>query len=138
MGHLFELAADIGSDFELAKVMLAANRHIDQSNATDQLFGAYLELASHIGSDFEMKKVYADLLKHELAEPHLKQMIASAARHIGSDFELATLLLSISQQRHINADLKARIKAAARTIELKFIGILIRVKKVIIYYPYDG
>ena len=116
MGHLFELAADIGSDFELAKVMLAANRHIDQSNATDQLFSAYLQLASHIGSDFEMKKVYADLLKHELAEHHLRQMIDSAAEHIGSDFELATLLLSITEQRHINAELKARIKAAARTI----------------------
>ena len=118
--NLFKLATHIGSDFELAKVMLAANQHLSQKDLSTAVFSAYLDLAAEIGSDFEMKKVYADLLRYDVPAAHLEQMIDAASEHIGSDFELASLLLSITKQPTINDRLKERIKVAAQTIGSQF------------------
>ena len=96
---LAQAGREIDSDFELASLLIASERLVD-NEATRK---AWLQAARTIGSDFEMRRVLsAPLERGEMPAP-LLAILLDAASAIDSDFELASLLVDVARTQRLDA-----------------------------------
>nr|WP_255589795.1 M56 family metallopeptidase [Marinicella sp. NBU2979] len=97
LSQAMTLAADIGSDFELAHVLSAmvATQEIESEGQWLDFFAA----TGSIGSDFEMAKTMLNVLPQLPPSTAINQAYFTAAESIGSDFEMAKVLIAYLDQR---------------------------------------
>lgn len=110
---LFGAAATIRSDFELAELLIAAQRRgLVDSLSADAYFTAVRELAS----DYEHRRTLSALLAQREMPGNVLAGVLTSAAAIDSDFELATLLVEFARRVPVRGDLRERYLVATRTI----------------------
>jgi hypothetical protein len=107
----------IGSDFELARVLVAFAAAIPIDEA---LAPAYVEATGAIGSDFEHARVLAALMTAERPTPAAVKVVLISAPRIRSDFEKARVLGTLAQKKGLGADAVLGIVRAATAIGSDF------------------
>ncbi len=92
-----QLAAEIGSDFELSSVLskLVKTQELD----SEDLWLDYFASTESIGSDFEMAKTMLNVLPQLPSSEAINQAYFVAAESIGSDFEMAKVLMAYLERK---------------------------------------
>lgn len=91
---LAQAGREIDSDFELASLLISADRFLTLDDATRK---AYLEAARTIESDFEMRRVFSSALKKGPMPPAALMALLDGSLSIDSDFEQASLLVDVAK-----------------------------------------
>jgi|KBSSwiStaDraftv2_1062776.scaffolds.fasta_scaffold27827_3 hypothetical protein len=88
---------EIGSDFELARVLTAAVEALPLDQA---LAPAFLDAANAIGSDYQHTRVLLALLARQQT-PVAVEVALDSSSHIGSDYQHARILGQVAQQKDL-------------------------------------
>lgn len=97
---LFDSAARIESDFELATLLIKVGKH---QTLTSGAADAYAAASTTIDSDFELRRALTPLISQGPALSATTQRILfGAASGIQSDFELATLLIELLERHRLD------------------------------------
>ncbi len=110
LAALLEAAQTIGSDFELAELLV---KLASQCWEGPRPFFAAVDT---IGSDFEQRRVLAAVVEKSTLDPEMTSQILRLSLSIGSDFELAELLVQLCGAFVIDGDLRPPFMEAAETI----------------------
>ena len=94
---LRESATEIDSDYELARVLMAAPESVTIDEA---LAPAFLDATNAIGSDYEHARVLLRLLAKQQTAVAVTVVIASSS-HIRSDYEQARVLSQVTEQKDL-------------------------------------
>jgi hypothetical protein len=95
---LSQAGREIDSDFELASLLIGAERLVTRGEARK----AYLGAARTIESDFEMRRVFASAIRNgQLSAAAVSEMLDAGAA-IDSDFEAASLLVQVAKARMLD------------------------------------
>jgi beta-lactamase regulating signal transducer with metallopeptidase domain len=113
---LAQAGREIDSDFELASLLISADRLLTLDDATRK---AYLEAARTIESDFEMRRVFSSALKKGPMPPAALMALLDGSMSIGSDFEQASLLVDVAKESLDDTNREAFFKAVG-TIDSDF------------------
>jgi len=92
-----ESAKEIGSDYELARVLMAA---AESMTIDEALAPAFLDATNTIRSDYEHARVLLRLLAKQQTAVAETVIIASSS-HIGSDYEQARVLTQVAEQKDL-------------------------------------
>lgn len=92
-----ETGREIGSDYELAHVLLAASEAMTIDEALEP---AFVDAANAIGSDYEHARVLLGLMANQQTGVTVNVVLASTS-HIGSDYEQARVLSQVAQQKDL-------------------------------------
>jgi len=111
------LGREVGSDFELARVLIA---FAETFPLDDTIAPAFVEATNSIGSDFEQARVLLTLLAHDRPGPAAVNAVLALTPRIGSDFEKARVLTSLAQRRGLGANAVLGIVRAATSIGSDF------------------
>jgi hypothetical protein len=98
---LKQAAREIGSSFELARVLVA---FAEAGPLDDTIAPAFVEAVNAIGSDFERARVLMSLLASERPAPAAVTAVLGSTPRLGSDFEKARVLGRLAQKRDLSAD----------------------------------
>ncbi|OFV91819.1 MAG: hypothetical protein A3G76_15010 [Acidobacteria bacterium RIFCSPLOWO2_12_FULL_65_11] len=109
-------SSQIGSDFELARVLIA---FVEAVPLDETLAPAFVEAANAIGSDFEHARALRALMARQQTPVAVKAVLASTPR-IGSDFEKGRVLRDLAQRKDIGADAVSGIVRATASIGSDF------------------
>jgi hypothetical protein len=93
-----ESAKEIGSDYELARVLMAA---ADSMTIDEALAPAFLDATNAIHSDYEHARVLLRLLAKQQTRAAVTVVIASSS-HIRSDYEEARVLNRVAEQKDLS------------------------------------
>jgi hypothetical protein len=108
---VLEAARNIGSDFELAALLIEA-----AENAEGDPPPLFFEVLTGVGSDFEHGRVLAAVAdRPELATVTIRRVLESSGA-IGSDFEQARLLIRLAEAHPITADLRSDYEHALASV----------------------
>lgn len=113
---LAQAGREVDSDFELASLLVSADRLLTLDDATRR---AYFEAARSIGSDFEMRRVFSSALKKGPLSPAVLTALLESSTAIDSDFEQASLLVEVARQSLDETNREPFFKALA-TIDSDF------------------
>jgi hypothetical protein len=110
---VLQLAPDIGSDYELAELLIQLLR----SQPPDrELSPGFLSAVGGIGSDYEHARVLKTALeRRDLGTPILRSILDSATR-IGSNYERAQVLVQLAETQGISPELRPAFLEAAKAI----------------------
>lgn len=101
---------DIGSDFELARVLVAL---IDIVTIDEGMAPAFVQATRKIGSDFEHSRVLRALIAHQPPTSAIANAVVTSSTTIGSDFEKARVLRDLAERRNLEpASVLGLIRAA--------------------------
>ena len=109
-------ASQIGSDFELARVL---TMFVEEFQLDDALAPVFVTTTNAIGSDFEHARVLMALMERQPTAAATKIVLASAPS-IGSDFEKARVLRELAQKKDIGPEAVLGIVRATATIGSDF------------------
>jgi hypothetical protein len=108
---LRQAAREIGSSFELARVLVA---FAEAGPLDDTIAPTFVEAVNAIGSDFERARVLMSLLASERPAPPVVKAVLGSTSRIGSDFEKARVLGRLAQKKDLGTDtLLGLIRATA-------------------------
>jgi hypothetical protein len=110
---LFNAASTLTSDFELAELLIAAQRR----NLVDSVSAdAYFRAVEELSSDFERRRTLTALLKQRPESNRVLTGLLRASASINSDFELASLLVDFARTVPVRGELRELYLKATRTI----------------------
>jgi hypothetical protein len=92
-----ESGTEIGSDYELARVLMAAAEAMTIDEALEP---AFVDAANAIGSDYEHARVLVGLMAKQQTGVTVNVVLASNS-HIGSDYQQARVLSQVAQQKDL-------------------------------------
>src|SRR5262249_46534649 len=92
-----ESARDIGSDYQLAQVLMAA---AESMTIDEALAPAFLDATNAIGSDYEHARVLLRLLATQQTGVAVNVVTASSS-HIRSDYEQARVLSQVAERKDL-------------------------------------
>jgi hypothetical protein len=113
---LAQAGREVTSDFELASLLISADRLLTD-DATRQ---AYLDAARTIASDFEMGRVLSASLKKGSLSPALLASLLESSAALESDFELASLLVQVAKGHSLNGTTRPVYFKALATVQSDF------------------
>jgi len=113
---LEQAAGAIGSDFEMAELLIALAPRVPWSSGQE----AYVQAATTVGSDFEARRVVEALVGAQELGPRTLRTVLQVAASIGSDFEMAEALLAIERQWPVAVPLDPALFTAVGTIGSDF------------------
>jgi beta-lactamase regulating signal transducer with metallopeptidase domain len=113
---LEQAGKQVDSDFELASLLIAADRLL----VDDATRRTYFDAARTIGSDFEMRRVYSSALKRGPLSADVLAGVLDASTAIESDFEEAELLVQIAKLQPLDARTRAPFLRALTTVGSDF------------------
>lgn len=110
---LFAAAASMKSNYELAELLIAAQRRslVDSASAA-----AYFGAVTRIKSDYERRRTLSALLRQRPQTDQVLLGILDASAGIASDHELATLLVEFARGFPVRGALREQYLKATRTI----------------------
>ena len=114
---LAQAGREIDSDFELASLLMSADRLLTLDDASRK---AYFEAARTIQSDFELRRVLSAALKEGPMPPALLADLLATSAAIESDFEQASLLVDVAKLQPIDGTTRAPFFKAFATIDSDF------------------
>ena len=115
---LAQAGREIGSDFELAELLITAVR---RGPLDDDARLAYVQAAGSIDSDFELRRALTALMEGGATSPTInKAALHVAAEHLGSDFEMRELLAAMTRRDLIADETSEAYFAAVATIDSDF------------------
>ena len=112
---LAQAGREIDSDFELATLLIAADRLVQD----EQTRKAYLDAARTIDSDFELRRVFSAALK-DGPSPALLAGMLDTATTIESDFEAASLLADVAKSHPLDATIREPFFRTLATVDSSF------------------
>jgi hypothetical protein len=113
---LAQAGREVDSDFELASLLISADRLLTD----DATRGAYFEAARTIASDFEMRRVFSAALKKGAVSPALLAAMLQTSTSIASDFELASLLVEVVKGHALDGTTRGAFFTALGSVESDF------------------
>jgi beta-lactamase regulating signal transducer with metallopeptidase domain len=113
---LAQAGREIESDFELASLLIGANRLVTDDDARK----AYLDAAKTIQSDFELHRVLSSLAKAGPMTPAIAASVLETSGSIDSDFELASFLLEFLKTGGVERSVRAPFFRALTTVASDF------------------
>jgi len=108
---LFEAAQDIGSDYELAELMIEVARAYE-SELPDNFF----RTLSTIGSDYELGRILGSVAARPSLTPDSTLALLDSSRNIGSEHELSKLLIELVSIHPLDDDLLHAFERAAESV----------------------
>jgi hypothetical protein len=114
---LRQAAREMGSDFELARVLSV---FVQSYPIDDGIAPAFIDGADSIGSDFEHARVLTALITSARSTPAAAKAVLASTPRIGSDFEKARVLDKLAQKEDLGADAVLGIVRATTSIGSDF------------------
>jgi hypothetical protein len=114
---LFTAASTMSSSFEIAELLIAAQRRSLVDSVSSE---AYFKAVSRLSSDFERRRTLSALLKQRPESPALLGGVLKASTSINSDFELASLLVEFAHTVPVRGELRELYLKATRSINSDF------------------
>jgi hypothetical protein len=99
---LSQAGRDIGSDYQLGRLLQAAA----QSHDIDRVREAFFRAAGTIGGDYEHRRVLSAVVDAGMLSDETLGSVLESAAGIGSDYELATLLANLAVRHALNEPLR--------------------------------
>ena len=110
---LFSVASTMSSSFELAELLIAAQRRsLVDSVSSD----AYFRAVGRLTSDHERRRTLSALLKQRPESPIVLAGVLRSSASINSDFELASLLVEFARLVPVRGQLRELYLQATRSI----------------------
>ena len=109
----FTAAATISSNYELAELLIAAQRRSLVDSLTSD---AYFRAVGRLNSDHERRRTLSALMKLRPASPAVLAGVLKSSESINSDYELATLLVEFAKTVDVRGPLREQYLKATRTI----------------------
>jgi len=106
-------ASTIGSDYELAELLIAVSK---AQPLTERMQTSFAAAAKTISSDYERHRVLSAALSRPGLTPAAQAGMLDAAASIGSDYELATLLIELNDARRIDDVVRPAFFTAANSV----------------------
>ncbi|HMJ58805.1 MAG TPA: M56 family metallopeptidase, partial [Gemmatimonadales bacterium] len=106
-------ASTIGSDYELAELLIAVSK---AQPLTERMQTSFAAAAKTISSDYERHRVLSAALSRPGLTPAAQAGMLDAAASIGSDYELATLLIELNDARRIDDAVRPAFFTAANSV----------------------
>lgn len=104
----------IGSDYELAELLVALCKHQDVKPAW---VPSYVEALGTIGSDYEFRRAAEPLVREgKLDDASLILLLEAAEKNLGSDFEMAQLLVHVARTHTLSDETREAFLRASDTI----------------------
>jgi len=112
-----QAGTDIGSDFELARVLVA---FLDVITIDDATAPAFVEATRSIGSDFEHSRVLRALIAKQPHTTAVVNAVLTSSMTIGSDFEKSRVLRELAEGRGLESPSVLGLIQAAGSIGSAF------------------
>ncbi len=110
-------ASTIGSDYELAELLIAVSK---TQPLTERMQAGFVAAAKSISSDYERHRVLSAALSRPGLTPAGEAGMLDAAASIGSDYELATLLIELNAARRIDDAVRPAFFTAVNSVSSDF------------------
>jgi hypothetical protein len=110
---LFHAASTLRSDYELAELLIAAQRRSLVDSLSSE---SYFKAVDEIASDYERRRTLSGLLKQRPESPRVLAGVLKASVNIDSDYELASLLVEFARAVPVRGELRELYLKATRTI----------------------
>jgi hypothetical protein len=111
---LFEAAAGLHGDYELAEILVAsAERGLLEERTAD----AYFATARGLASDFQLARVLGAALRARSTNTAIVQGILRSATAVEDDFQLASLLVEVARSATVTGSTRELYGTAARTLQ---------------------
>ena len=114
---LRQAGEDIGSDFELARVL---NAMIDAITLDEAMTPVLVQSLRSIGSDFEHSRVLRTLIARRGATTAVVNVVLMSSTTIGSDFEKSRVLRELAERRDLDAPAVLGLIRASGSINSDF------------------
>ena len=115
--ELFDAASTMSSSYELAELLIAAQKR----SLVDSLSSvAFFKAVERLTSDFERHRTLSELVKQHPDSPALLAGILRTSTSISSDFELASLLVEFAHAVPVRGALRELYLKATRSIQSDF------------------
>ena len=111
---VFDLAAGLRGDFELAEILIAAaGRGLLDERTSEGFFAA----ARRIEDDFQLRRALSAAIPRAASSPQVLQALLRASGGIADDYQLASLLIDVVRATPRAATERDRFLAAASALQ---------------------
>jgi hypothetical protein len=111
---LFNAASTMTSSFELAELLIAAQR---RSLVDSVSSAAYFRAVDKLTSDYEHRRTLSSLMKQRPESPSVLAGVLRSSENISSDHELASLLVEFARIVPVRGELRTLYLKATRSLE---------------------